>query len=102
VAWVPVAPALLQAGPGRPSHVDILSRAVVVSSQGFAPLEGPPCLAREWVIKCLAVEAAALQRGRAFSSVAAARARVVGGVAGGCDRLPRSLLVFAAMIARPR
>jgi hypothetical protein len=59
-------------------------------------------LARERAIKCLTVEAAALQRGRAFLGVAAARARVVGGVAGGCDRLPRSLLVFAAMMARPR
>jgi hypothetical protein len=102
VAWVPVVPALLQAGPGRPSHADVTSRAIFASSQMFAPLEGPPCLAREGVIKCLAVEAAALQRGCAFLGVAAARARVVGGVAGGCDRLPRSLLVFAAMIARPR
>jgi hypothetical protein len=102
VAWVPAVPALLQAGPGRPSHVDVPSRATFVSSQGFAPLEGSPCLAREWVIKCLTVEAAALQRRRAFLGVAAARALVVGGVAGGCDRLPRSLLVFAAMMARPR
>jgi hypothetical protein len=102
VAWVLVVPTLLQAGPGRPSHADVPSRAIFVSSQGFAPLEGPPCLARERAIKCLAVEAAALQRGRAFSSIAAARARVVGGVAGGCDRLPRSLLVFAVMMARPR
>jgi hypothetical protein len=102
VAWVPAVPALLQAGPGRPSHADIPSRAISVSSQGFAPLEGSPCLARERAIKCLTVEAAALQRRRAFLGVAAARARVVGGVAGGCDRLPRSLLVFAAMMARPR
>jgi hypothetical protein len=102
VAWAPVVPGLLQAGPGRPSHADVPSRAIFVSSQGFAPLEGPPCLAREWVIKCLAVEVAALQRGRAFLGVAVASARVVGGVAGGCDRLPRSLLVFAVMIARPR
>jgi hypothetical protein len=102
VAWVPAEPALLQAGPRRPSHADVPSRVIFVSSQGFAPLEGPPCVARERVIKCLTVEAAALQRGRAFLGVAAARARVVGGVAGGCDRLPRSLLVFAVMIARPR
>jgi hypothetical protein len=49
-AWVPVVPALLQAGPGRPSHVDVPSRAVIVSSQGLVPLEGftwhgcPRCL----------------------------------------------------------
>jgi hypothetical protein len=35
--------------------------------------------------KCLAVVAAVLQRGRAFLGVAAARARVVGGAAGGRD-----------------
>jgi hypothetical protein len=35
--------------------------------------------------KCLAVVAAVSQRGRAFLGVAAARARVVGGVAGGRD-----------------
>jgi hypothetical protein len=75
VAWVPAVPALHQAGPGRPSHADIPSRAVFVSSQGFAPLEGSPCLARDPVIKCLTVEAAVLQRGRAFLGVAAARAR---------------------------
>jgi hypothetical protein len=50
VAWVPAVPALHQAGPGRPSHVDIPSRAVFVLSQGLAPLEGftwhgyPRCL----------------------------------------------------------
>jgi hypothetical protein len=75
VAWVLVVPALLQAGPGRPSHADVPSRAIFVSSQGFAPLEGSPCLARERVIKCLTVEAAALQRRRAFLDVAAARTR---------------------------
>jgi hypothetical protein len=32
VAWVPAVPALHRAGPGRPSHVDIPSRAVFVSS----------------------------------------------------------------------
>jgi hypothetical protein len=75
MAWVPAVPALLQAAPGRPSHADVPSRAIFVSSQGFAPLEGSPCLARERVIKFLTVEAAALQRGRAFLGVAAARAR---------------------------
>jgi hypothetical protein len=75
MAWVPAMPALLQAGPGRPSHTDVPSRAIFVSSQGFSPLEGSPRLARERVIKCLTVEAAALQRRRAFLGVAAARAR---------------------------
>jgi hypothetical protein len=41
-----------------------------------------------------------LQRGRAFLGAAAARARVVGGVAGGRDGSPRSLRVFAVMMAR--
>jgi hypothetical protein len=40
VAWVPAVPALHQAGPGRPSHVDVPSRADIVLSQGFVPLEG--------------------------------------------------------------
>jgi hypothetical protein len=103
VAWVPAAPALLQAGPGQPSHADIPSRAVSVSSRGLVPLEGSPCLARDRVIKCLAVEAAVfLQRGRAFLGAAAARARVVGGVAGGRDRSPRLLRVSAVMMARLR
>jgi hypothetical protein len=102
MAWVPAVPALLQAGPGRPSHVDIPSRVVFVSSQGFVPLEGTPCLARDPVIKCLTVEAAVLQRGRAFLGAAAARARVVGGVAGRRDGSPRSLRVFAVMMARLR
>jgi hypothetical protein len=50
VAWVPAAPALHQAGPGRPSHVDVPSRAVFVLSRGLMPLEGftwhgcPRCL----------------------------------------------------------
>jgi hypothetical protein len=52
VAWVLVVPALLQAGPWRPSHADVPSRADIVSSQGLAPLEGSPCLARDRVIKC--------------------------------------------------
>jgi hypothetical protein len=56
-----------------------------VSSQGSAPLEGSPCLARDPIIKCLAVEAAVLQRGRVFLGAAAARGRVLGGVAGGRD-----------------
>jgi hypothetical protein len=47
VAWVPAVPALHRAGPGRPSHVDIPSRVVFVSSRGLAPLEGCPCLARD-------------------------------------------------------
>jgi hypothetical protein len=85
VAWVPAVPALHQAGPGRPSHADIPSRVVFVPSQGSAPLEGSPCLARDPIIKCLAVEAAVLQRGRVFLGAAAARGRVLGGVAGGRD-----------------
>jgi hypothetical protein len=68
----------------------------------LAPLEGSPCLARDRVIKCLAVVAAVLQCGRAFLGAAATRARVVGGVAGGRDRSPRSLQVFAVMMARLR
>jgi hypothetical protein len=40
VAWVPVVPTLHQAGPGRPSHVDIPSRVVFVLSRGLVPLEG--------------------------------------------------------------
>jgi hypothetical protein len=50
VAWVPAVPALLQAGPGRPSHADIPSRAVIVWSQGLAPLEG---FARHGCPRCL-------------------------------------------------
>jgi hypothetical protein len=103
MAWVPAVPALLQAGPGRPSHADIPSRAVFVSSRGFAPLEGSPCLARDRVIKCLTVEAAVFAaRTRLFRRRGRARARVVGGVAGGRDRSPRSLQVFAVMMARLR
>jgi hypothetical protein len=76
VAWVPVVPALHQAGPGRSSHVDIPSRVALVSSQGFAPLEGSPCLARDPVIKCLAVEAAVFAaRARLFRRCGRARAR---------------------------
>jgi hypothetical protein len=50
VAWVPAVPALHQAGPRRPSHADVPSRAAFVSSQGLVPLEGfawhgcPRCL----------------------------------------------------------
>jgi hypothetical protein len=50
VAWVLAVPALHQASPERPSHVDVPSRAVIVWSQGLAPLEGfawhgcPRCL----------------------------------------------------------
>jgi hypothetical protein len=103
VAWVPAVPALLQAGPGRPSHADIPSRAVFVSSRGFAPLEGSPCLARDRVIKCLAVEAAVFPaRARLFRRRGRTRARVVGGVAGGRDRSLRSLQVSAVMMARLR
>jgi hypothetical protein len=40
VAWVLVVPALLQAGPGRPSHGDVPSRAEIILSQGLVPLEG--------------------------------------------------------------
>jgi hypothetical protein len=87
VAWVPAVPALLQAGPRRPSHADIPSRAVVISSRGSAPLEGSPCLARDPVIKCLAVEAAVFAaRARLFRRCGRVLARVVGGVAGGRDR----------------
>jgi hypothetical protein len=103
VAWVPAVPALHQAGPGRPSHVDVPSRADFVSSQGFAPLEGSPCLARDPVIKCLAVEAAVFAaRARLFRRCGRARVRVVGGVAGGRGGSPRSLQVFAVMMARLR
>jgi hypothetical protein len=50
VAWVPAVPALHQASPGRPSHVDIPSRVDIILSQGPVPLEGftwhgcPRCL----------------------------------------------------------
>jgi hypothetical protein len=40
MAWVPAVPALRQAGPGRPSHVDIPSRVDIVSSRGLVPLGG--------------------------------------------------------------
>jgi hypothetical protein len=74
-AWVPAVPALLQAGPWRPSRADIPSRAVFVSSRGSAPLEGSPCLARDRVIKCLAVEAAVFAaRARLFRRCGRARA----------------------------
>jgi hypothetical protein len=121
-------PALHQASPRRPSHVDIPSRVDIILSQGPVPLEGftwHGCPRRLLYVeqvpgglltsisrrglflfrargsprsrvllawqgtrsfKCLAVVAAVLQRGRAFLGVAAARARVVGGVAGGRDR----------------
>jgi hypothetical protein len=144
VAWVPAVPALLQAGPGWPSHTDVPSRAVIVWSQGLAPLEGfawhgcPRCLLyfkqapgglltpmshrgllssrargspRSRVLLAWqgtgSLDASQsrlrfLQRGRAFLGAAAARARVVGGVAGGRDRLPQSLQVFAVMMARLR
>jgi hypothetical protein len=75
-AWVPAVPALHQAGPGRPSRVDIPSRAALVLSQGFAPLEGSPCLARDPIIKCLAVEAAVFAaRARLFRRCGRALAR---------------------------
>jgi hypothetical protein len=85
VAWAPVVPALHQAGPGRPSHVDIhqglpLSRArgsprsrVLLAWQGTRSLNASQSRLRF------------LQRGRVFLGAAAARARVVGGVAGGRD-----------------
>jgi hypothetical protein len=127
VAWVPAVPALLQAGPGRPSHADIPSRAVIVWSQGLVPLEGftwhgcPRCLLYFKQVpgglltpishRGLSLSRAGgsprsrvllawqgtgslnasqsrprfLQRGRAFLGAAAARACVVGGVAGGRD-----------------
>jgi hypothetical protein len=40
MAWVPAVPALHQASPERPSHVDVPSRAVIVLSRGLVPLEG--------------------------------------------------------------
>jgi hypothetical protein len=127
VAWAPAVPALHQASPGRPSHVDILSRAAYVLSQRLVPLEGftwhghPRCLLyikqapgglltsisrrglplprargspRSRVL--LAWQGTRsfnasqsrlrfLQRGRVFLGAATARARVVGGVAGGRD-----------------
>jgi hypothetical protein len=144
VAWVPAVPALQQAGPGRPSHVDVPSRAVIVLSQGLVPLEGftwhgcPRCLPyfkqvpggllTPMSLRGLPLSRARgsprsrvllawqgtgslnasqsrlrfLQCGRAFLGAAAASARVVGGVAGGRDRSPRSLRVFAVMMARLR
>jgi hypothetical protein len=185
VAWVPAVPALHQAGSGRPSHVDVPSRAVIVWSQGLAPLEGfawhgcPRCLlyqagsgrpshvdvpSRAVIVwsqglaplegfawhgcpRCLLYFKQApgglltsmslrgllssrargsprsrvllawqgtgslnasqsrlgfLQRGRAFLGAVAARARVVGGVAGERDGSPRPLQVFAVMMARLR
>jgi hypothetical protein len=120
-------PALHQAGPGRPSHVDVPSRAVFVLSRGLVPLEGstwhgyPRCLlyikqvpgglltsishrglplsrARgsprsrvllAWQgtrsLNASQSRLRFLQRGRVFLGVAAALARVVGGVAGGRD-----------------
>jgi hypothetical protein len=144
VAWVPAAPALLQAGPGRPSHADVPPRAVIVWIRELVPLEGfawhgcPQCLLyfkqapgglltpishrglslsraggspRSRVL--LAWQGTGslnasqsrlrfLQRGRAFLGAAAAHARVVGGMAGGRDRSPRSLRVSAVMMARLR
>jgi hypothetical protein len=94
--------ACLKRAPWRPSHADVPSRVEFNPSRGLVPLEGFPCLARDRVIKFPTVEAAVSQRGCAFLGVAAARARVVGGVAGGRDRLPRSLLVFSVMMARSR
>jgi hypothetical protein len=64
----------------RPSHACTLPRAEVIPSQESVPLEGSPCFARDRAIKCSIVEAAVLRRGRAFLGVAAAHARVVGGV----------------------
>jgi hypothetical protein len=40
VAWVLAVPALHQASPERPSHVDVPLRAAFVLSQGLVPLEG--------------------------------------------------------------
>jgi hypothetical protein len=144
VAWVPAVPALHQASPERPSHVDVPSRADIVSSQELVPLEGfawhgyPRCLLyfkqapggplTSMSLRGLSLSRARgsprsrvllawqgtgslnasqsrlrfLQRGRAFLGAAAVRAHVVGGVAGGRDRSPRSLWVFAVMMARPR
>jgi hypothetical protein len=143
VAWVLVVPALLQAGPGRPSHVDVPSRAEIVSSQGLVPLEGFTWHGCSWcllylkqapgdLLTSMSLRGLFLSRVRgsprsrvllawqgngslnAFQSrprlcnagapfqALRPRARVVGCVAGGCDRLPRSLLVFAVMIARLR
>jgi hypothetical protein len=127
VAWAPAVPALHQAGPGRPSHVNVPSRAVFVLSRGLVPLEGftwhgyPRCLlyikqvpgglltsishrglplsrargsSRSRVLlawqgtRSLNASQSRLrflQRGRVFLGAAAARARVVGGVAGGRD-----------------
>jgi hypothetical protein len=64
----------------RPSHAYTLSRVDFIPSQESVPLEGSPCFARDRAIKCSTVEAEVSHRGRAFLSVAAARARVVGGV----------------------
>jgi hypothetical protein len=88
--------------PWQPSHADVPSRVGFIPSQESVPLEGPPCFARDRAIKFPTVGAAISQRGRAFLGVVAERARVVGGVAGGRDRPPRSLLVFTVMMARSR
>jgi hypothetical protein len=64
----------------RPSHACTLSRVETLPSQGLVPLEGSAYLARNRAIKCSTVEAVISRRGRAFLGVAAARARVVGGV----------------------
>jgi hypothetical protein len=133
VAWVPVAPALLQAGPRRPSHVDDPSRAEIVLSQGLVPLEGFTWHGCPWrllyfkqvpgdLLTSISLRGLSSSRARGSprSRVLLAwqgngslnalqsrlrlcnagapfqalrpRARVLGGVAGGCDRLPRSLL----------
>jgi hypothetical protein len=100
VAWVPAVPALHRAGPGRPSHVDIPSRVVLSGAKGSCRSRVLLAWQGTRSFKCLAVVAAVLQRRRAFLGAAAARVRVVGGVAGGRDGLPRPLRVFAMMMAR--
>jgi hypothetical protein len=80
VAWVLAMPALFQAGLEATFSRCTLSRVEFIPSQESVPLEGSPCFARDRAIKCSTVEAAVPHRGRAFLGVAAARARVVGGV----------------------
>jgi hypothetical protein len=73
VAWVLAVPALFQTG-------------TEATFSRLYPFEGSAYLARNRAIKCSTVEAVISCCGRAFLGVAAVRARVVGGVAGGRDR----------------
>jgi hypothetical protein len=80
VAWVLAVPALFRAGPVATFSRQCPSRVEFIPSQESVPLEGSPCFARDRAIKCSTAEAAVSYRGRTFLGVAAARARLVGGV----------------------